>query len=80
MKKICFIGFFLFIALFEITNVKAVSIENSDINLYHLSEDYSHLEMPSEFKDEEKIIVKDANGNMSFRLIEGEDVLVSQMV
>lgn len=76
MKKFLFF-LFLFVASFSITNVSAASIKNDNINIYHLSDKYSHLEMPSSFKEEEKIEIVGATGNIRYRIIEGNYISVS---
>ena len=51
------------IFLFNLSNVDAATLNKDVIDLYGLSDDYTkYLEMPSNFKSEEQIILNDAVG------------------
>ena len=65
------------IFLFNLSNVDAATLNKDVIDLYGLSDDYTkYLEMPSNFKSEEQIILNDAVGETTYRLKKGSTITV----
>lgn len=59
----------------NIVFAKDVTLNKDTINLYALSSDYEeYLEMPSEFKSEEQIILNNATGDITYTLKEGNTI------
>lgn len=61
----------------NIVFAKDVTLNKDTINLYALSSDYEeYLEMPSEFKSEEQIILNNATGDITYALKEGNTITI----